>query len=677
MGAGAAAPESPVPVRFNVRQMHIDHPEQAPAQQRLMICVSADLSQRKLIQEGARLAHRLNMPWIVVHVDLPASGRRAALRELEELAQTLGAAFEYAPGDTVAATLVKYAREREASTLAIGRRRSRLPWRRSVAEAVSHAAPELTVVLVASGACTPSRMRSTDGVDLSQAGDAVYAADSRDAALLRANGFLIALLACLATTLAANELLRYFATSNVVMLFLFVVVLLALRFGRLIGAWSALLCVASFDFFFVEPRFSFAVSDTQYLFTFALILVVAVVTGLLGARLRHKARVATAGERRATTVARVARELSGAIAIEEILGVCRQTVAPLFEGRVALVLPDAAGQLTALPEPDVDTSVAQWSFDHRQPAGAGTGTLNGARTLYLPLRGPIAPRGVLALTRRDGTPPLDGDEWRLLDACCSLIALALERSHFIEIAQAAQLRVEGERLRNALLAAVSHDLKTPLTAIGGLAETLEHPGALSEHERCDISRAIRLQTEGLHRLVTNLLDLARMQSEGVRLNKEWHALDEIVGSALGRLGSALARHRVQTGLPVGLPFMEIDAIAFERVLVNLVDNAIKYTPPGSTISIRAQAHDEAMQLIVEDDGPGLPQRDSEPLFDAFTRGVKESSISGVGLGLALCRAIVVAHGGAIEARNRESRGTCFTIRLPLGNPPPILEEPFA
>jgi two-component system sensor histidine kinase KdpD len=430
--------------------------------------------------------------------------------------------------------------------------------------------------------------------------------------------------------------------------------------------------------FFVEPRFSFAISDTEYLFTFTLILVVALATGQLAAGLREKAQVATAGERRATALARVARELSGAITVDQVAHVCAQTLALLLQVRVALIVTDEHGTLRTIGEADfVDASIAHWTFAHRQPAGAGTATLPGARALYLPLCGPIAMRGVIALVGHDGAPLADAGPRGLLDACCSLIALALERCHFIELAQTAQLRAEGERLRNALLSAVSHDLKTPLTAIGGLAETRERAETLTDEERRVVSRAIRLQTEGLHRLVINLLDLARMQGEGVRLNTEWHALAEIVGSAFARLGTALDGHRTQTSLASDLPLMELDAIAFERVLVNLIDNAAKYTPAGSTVCVRADAAGETVRVIVEDDGLGLPRIDGERLFEAFARGVKESSITGVGLGLALCRTIVEAHGGAIECENREPRGARFTISLPTSAPPNLLEEPAA
>jgi two-component system sensor histidine kinase KdpD len=488
----------------------------------------------------------------------------------------------------------------------------------------------------------------------------------------------LATLACIATTVVASLLLHVFDRSNVVGLFLLTVVLVALRLGRVAGAWTALLSVASFDFFFVEPRFSFAVSDAQYLFTFVLILAVALVTGQLAAQLHLKASVATAGERHAVAVARVARELSGALRVEQISAICSGTIAPLFAARIALVLPGPTDELACVyPEDFVDLSIAHWTYEHLQPAGRNTPALPGASALYLPLKAPMSTRGVLVVRIDEAARPSEPADRQLLEACCSLIALALERTHFVEIAQDTLVRIEGERLRSALLAAVSHDLKTPLTAIRGLAETLEQMTDLPVNERVDLSRAIRMQSESLHRLVTNLLDLARMQSEGVMLNKEWNTLGEVVGSALARLVTSLAAHEVRTQLPADLPLIELDAIAFERVLVNLLDNAVKYTPAGTVIVIRAKVLDANLHLFVEDDGPGLPGFNAEHLFEPFTRGVTESSISGVGLGLALCRTIVAAHGGAIHAQKLTPRGVRFEIRLPIGVPPEIEHEALA
>jgi two-component system sensor histidine kinase KdpD len=290
------------------------------------------------------------------------------------------------------------------------------------------------------------------------------------------------------------------------------------------------------------------------------------------------------------------------------------------------------------------------------------------------LKAPIQCRGALAIQPHDWKVLEEPDEKRLLEACCSSIALALERVHFAEVAQETLVRMEGERLRNSLLAAVSHDLRTPLTAIRGLAETLERRTDLPAAERAEVASAIRNQASGLQRVVTNLLDLARMQSAGIRLNRDWHSLDEIVGSALSQLGPALSGRCVRTGLPGDLPLVEVDAPLIERVFVNLLDNALKYTPAEAGILIGAKAACGSLYFFVEDRGPGLPPGDPEQLFEPFTRGQKESAISGVGLGLALCRNIIMAHGGTIRAEAAQPSGTRFEIRLPLGSPPPIEEE---
>jgi two-component system sensor histidine kinase KdpD len=485
----------------------------------------------------------------------------------------------------------------------------------------------------------------------------------------------LATIACGCTTLAAGVLLQFFDLSNVVMLFLITVVFVSLMLGRVAGVWASVLCVGCFDFFFVPPVLSFAVSDTQYLFTFGLMLVVSLIISQLAVRLKSQASVATAGARRATALARVASDLSGAIKTEQIFAICRDTLAPLFAARAALILPDRSGRLLQPTDVDfIDLAVAQWACDHGQQAGRGSQTLGGAPAFYLPLKGPMAPRGVLALQSEATEIASDPDDRRLLDACCSSIALALERIHFVEVAQETLVRIEGERLRNALLAAVSHDLKTPLTAIRGLAETLEQPHDLPAGEQMDLAHSIRVQAEGLHRLVTNLLDVARMQGEGVRLNKEWHALSEVAGSALAHTKGVLGTREVRADLPPTLPLVELDASLFERVLVNLLDNAAKYTGPQSTIFIRAGALGEHMALFVEDDGPGLPLADTECLFQPFTRGQKESPIVGVGLGLALSRSIVAAHGGTIHARPRSPHGASFEIRVPLGTPPQFESE---
>ncbi|AUC97576.1 sensor histidine kinase KdpD [Bradyrhizobium sp. SK17] len=653
-------------VNSDVRTYRVSHAIRTvwPTQDLLMVCVRADRSQEKLVREGTRLAQRLQAKWIVVHVDQPYRGddaqARGSLLEIAAAAQAAGAEFANIPGQDVAETLLDYARKRNATKLILGNPAGRqfIPFKPRLQERIARANPEVGLIILSVDAA-PEAHQST----------------MADEPQGYARALAIATLACGVTTAAAAWLLRVFDLSNIVMLFLMTVVFVAMRLGRLAGAWAALLCVACFDFFFVEPRLSFAVTDTQYVFTFALMLVVALVISQLAARMRSEARFARAGERRASALARVARELSSAIKVEQVITVCRDAISPLFGARIILLVPDDRDRL--LPMQDaalVDLSVAQWAFDHSQEAGRGTQTLAAAEALYLPLKASMATRGVLCILPIDTPLSSNPDDRRLLDACCSTIGLALERIHFVEVAQDTLVRMEGEKLRNALLSAVSHDLKTPLTAIRGLAETLEHGKGLPEDERSDLARSIRVQADELKRLVSNLLDLARMQSQGVRLNKEWHSLSEIVGSALAQSASLLAPRSIRTNLPPELPLVEVDAALIERVLINLFDNAAKYTPTSAAITVRAGTSGESIYLVVEDDGPGWTAGDPEALFEPFVRGQKESATAGVGLGLALCRSIILAHGGTIRAEARKPHGATFEIRLPLGAPPEIESE---
>ncbi|MEZ7809807.1 DUF4118 domain-containing protein [Alcaligenes phenolicus] len=625
-----------------------------PTRELLMVCVSADSAQEALIREGARLAQQLQTPWIVLHVDTPQeSGQikaQEALVRLAASAQHAGAEFANIAGQDVAHTILAYARQRNATKLILGNSsaRSIWPWRTRLSERLARSNPEIGLLLLR----MDTVQRPIRPLELEQP-------------MVQGKALSIASIICVVTTLLAEKLLPFFELSNVIMLFLITVVFIALRLGRLAGVWASLLSVAFFDFFFVEPRYSFSVTDTQYVFTFGVMLGVALIIGQLAAKLQAEARAARDGERRAAALTRVSRDLAGALALEQVLAVCRDTLEPLFEMQVVLVVPDQQNQLVATRHTGfVELSVAQWVFDHMEAAGNGTETLSGASALYLPLKGPMAPRGVLVVQSGGAASLRTPDGRRLLDACCFILAQALERIHYVEIAQDTVLRMEGEKMRNTLLSAVSHDLRTPLTVIRGLAETLEQPKGLSETERTDIARSIRIESDELRRQVSNLLDLARMQSEGVKLHKEWHALGEIVGIAVARCSAALQPRKVVTEFAADLPLIEVDGVLLERVVTNLLDNAAKYTPVTSTISLRGLCSGQSMYLMVSDDGPGLPPGDPERLFDTFTRGQKESPVAGVGLGLGLCRTIIAAHGGTISAKPRMPHGVIFEIRLP-------------
>ena len=511
------------------------------------------------------------------------------------------------------------------------------------------------------------------------------------AAGLRAYAWTLA--ACAATALIATPMYGRLEPANIVMLFLLNVVLVAMRLGRGPAILASVLGVALFDFFFVPPRFTFAIGDLQYLVVFAVMLVVGLIAGEMTASLRLQATAAAHGEARARALYEFARELSAVLQCEQILDITRSFIRKTFNAQAVMLLPDAAGRLQPpasgacgyehAPPASLDIAVAQWAFDHAMPAGMGNGAFPDSRLFYLPLLAPMRARGVLtyadyarargvlAISPEASGWPFLPERRRHLDTFAMLAAIALERVHYIEVAQRAQVRMESERLRNSLLSALSHDLRTPLTSLVGLSEalTLSRP-ALSPAQR-SMADGLHQQALRMSTLVANLLDMARITSGEIRLNREWQPIDEVIGSALRASEPLLSEHGVATRLAPGLPIVQIDAVLIERVLCNLIENAVKYTAGGSTITISVEAEGASMRLTVSDNGPGIPPGREDAIFDKFSRGERESAIPGVGLGLAICRAIVEAHGGSIRASRPGEGGAAFIITIPLGTPPAL------
>jgi two-component system sensor histidine kinase KdpD len=484
----------------------------------------------------------------------------------------------------------------------------------------------------------------------------------------------VAVLSSLGMALAAAPTVGYLDLANIAMLFLLVVLVVAVRLGRGPSVTATCVSVACFDFFYVPPRFTFAISDVQYLVAFGVMLAVGLITGHLTAGLRFQAHVAARRESRTRALYEFARALSGVLQTGQIQEAARDAIGRSFGVRTVLLVPDADGRVAVAGDAliaGLDTGIAQWAFDHGASAGMGTDTLPGSPVFYLPLVAPMRTRGVLAIEA--ATPHwLTGPEQRQqLDTFAALAAIALERVHYIEVAQDALVRIESERLRNSLLAALSHDLRTPLTSLMAQAETLAASAPPLAPAQRVMADALREETVRMGRLVTNLLDMARIESGDVKLKRQWQAVEEVVGSALAASRPALAGHLVQTHVPPDLPLVQYDAVLVERVLCNLLENAAKYTPPGSTVAVAAEPHGQWLNVSVTDDGPGLPPGQAETVFEKFTRGERESAKPGVGLGLAICRAIVGAHGGTIRAANRPGGGAAFTFTLPLGTPPAL------
>jgi two-component system sensor histidine kinase KdpD len=646
----------------------------------LLTCVGPDAGAERVVRAAARLAGQLNAEWHAIYVETPGLQRLAAARREKilgtlNLAKDLGATTAVIADADVARSVIAYARNYNLSKLVIGRDPARRlwPWQRSSGQKLAFLAPDIDLVEIG----------RADGV--MQNGDAkssslpMMPTESSDRAKFKRLRYLWAALACIAVTLLSIPLAAHFDRSNIVAIFILTVVLIAVRFGRGAAALAAVLSVLSFDFFFVPPRFSFAVSDVQYILTFVIMLAVGLITGQLTAGLRFQARVAGHREERAGSLYEIARDLSGAVQIDQVVKISDESIERTFRASAALLLPNSAGQLavtssradTAL---SVDIGIAQWAFDKGQPAGFGTDTLPGSEVLYIPLRAPTRARGVLAVKARNRRLLRIPEQRQLLDTFAALIAIALERVHYVEVAQDALVRMESERLRNSLLAALSHDLRTPLTVLVGLAESLALTKPPLSPAQLESAEAIQDEARRMSTLVSNLLDMARIESGEVKFNLQWQPLEEVVGSALNAARAMLKQHVVEVHIPRDLPLVRFDALLIERVLVNLLENASKYTPPGSTVALSAEVSADQLSVSVSDDGPGLAVGREEAVFQKFTRGERESATPGVGLGLAICRAIVESHQGKIIATHRPGGGARFTFTLPLGNPPAAAEE---
>jgi len=661
------------------------------ARERIIVCVGAGPESATLVRASARLAASLKADWLAVYVEtpklqrLPDSIRKRTLDALK-LASELGAETVTLQGQEATQTLIAYARMRNVSKLVVGA----IPtsgWgtrlRRSTGERLIRAARDMDVTLVNSGTVRETAERRE--VVARFAGIGLASGHSPFASYSYAFGL------CAAITLVASVSAGRISLANLVMLYLLGAVFSAARLGRGPGVMFSFLGVAAFDFFFVPPRMSFTVSDTQYLLTFAVMLMTSLTISNLTASLRGQARIATLRERRTGAMFAMARELGAALTMAQIIEVGTRHVAEVFQARVAILLPDSSEKVKQKVEnPDealtldasaVDFDIAQWVYDQQKSAGAGTDTLPASKALYLPLKAPMRTRGVIAILSPRMEDLSIPEQRRMIDTFAAQIALALERVHYVEIAQDALVSMESERLRNSLLSAISHDLRTPLTSIVGfasmLAETPDKSGPAGPQAQ-ELAEAIHDEALRMTGLVTNLLDMARLQEGSMRLNRQWSSIEEVVGAALSACRRMLAGRAIETRVPADLPLVQLDAVLVERLFANLLENAAKYTPAGSPIAIVAAAQgsnaERHVKVEVQDLGPGLPAGMESRLFEKFTRGEKESAKPGIGLGLAICRAIVEAHGGAIGAENRvdaegKTIGATFWFTVPATETP--------
>ena len=643
-----------------------------PAAERILVCVRAGPLGVKLVRAAHRMAARLHAEWLTVYVETPDHARlsetdRDGLVRTLRLAERLGGQAVTLSGHSVTEEILAYARARNVSKIIVGKpagpRWKDLLFGSVVDELIRRSGDiEIYVIRGEEGEPSPRRAaRLGRPTNWRQLGWAVGTVG-----LCTALGWVM---------------FSYFELSNIIMVYLLGTVLVAPRLSRPFTIVASILSVAAFDFFFVPPYFTFAVSDVRYFVTFAVMLVVAIVVSSLTVRIRQQAEAARYRERRTAALYDLSRELAGTRGAEALLRAAVRHIHELFAGQVVILRPGPEGSLilgAAHPAPfemDADEGgVSRWVYEHRQMAGLGTETLPGAQALYVPLIASQGIVGVLGVKPADTHAFADPEQLHLLETFANQAALAIERAQLAEEAQQAQVRAEAERLRNALLSSVSHDLRTPLATIMGSASSLLENGTHFQRGTWqDLLQSIVDEAERLNRLVSNLLDMTRLEAGTLAVKKEWHPLEEVVGAALARMEKRLGERPVNIHVPADLPLVRIDGVLIEQVLINLLDNGIKYTPVRSGIDISASVSDGAVRVEVADRGPGFAPGEEERVFDKFYRGQTADS-RGVGLGLAICRAIVEAHGGKIWAENRPGGGALFRFTLPAKDVPPEMPE---
>ena len=471
-------------------------------------------------------------------------------------------------------------------------------------------------------------------------------------------------------------LLGWLDLANIVMLFLLTVAITAAWLGQGPGILAAFLSVALFDVLFVEPRFSFAVHDGQYLVTFVVMLLVALLISHLSSLLQRQLQQAQHREQRTRTLYECARNLAGAMTRDEVDDILQHCLSASVQARnVALYLPDAQEHLdfsdsSSRSTPSIpERLVIQYSYNSNQRQDSTEFAATGFHTAYLPLRGATRMRGVLVMDLPDTKAESREDRTYFLEALSSLLATALERLHFVAVAQVADLDMQSERLRSSILSSISHDVRTPLTVLCGLADTLRLTQPELSAEGKEIVASLRTQAFRLHGMVDNLLNMASLQSGKVQLRCEWQPLEEVIGASIHLLGNALSSHTVEVKVPADLPLVQLDAVLMERVFCNLLENSAKYSPPHTTITLAAAVQDSVVEIRVCNAGAGFPAGAIGDLLDVFARGQQESSVQGFGIGLAICRSIIEAHAGKIVLINPEEGGACVAFTLPLGSPP--------
>ena len=630
---------------------------------RLLVGIDGDAQAERLVRHASRVAQRRHLPWSLVHVDngkVINEQARMRLQNAQQLAERLGGEVVLLRAGEVAKTLIQHAAERRASLVLVGQ--SRLCLRRRLF----------------GGGLAARLLRDAHGLEINVL-DSEAQPDQPRSHSTRAVVWFdygLALIATVLATALAWGVASVLALPNISLVFLAAVLLVAVRSSLGPALACAALSFLAYDFLFIPPIFSFSIQREEDVLTLLFFLLMAALTGNLAARQRRQLEALRDTQEETSELLDLSRKLTAATDRQAVLSAAEQHLNGWKELQVCLLNRDGHnGWKVEVGSPlqlsETERAAADWAWQHDQPAGLGTGTLPLGRWWWWPLSMEEGPLALLGVCPREGQPFTD-QRRRLLTALSQPLAQALARAQLAEELEAARLHGETEQLRSALLASVSHDLRTPLTAMrGGIDSLLALGEAIPLEDRRELLEGTRDEAERLDRYIQNLLDMTRLGHGALKLARDWVSPGDIVGSALNRLRTVLAPLQVSTHVPADLPLLFVHAALIEQALVNVLENAARFSPSQGRLRVEAGASDNELFFSVSDEGPGIPEAERVKIFDMFYTAARgDRGGQGTGLGLAICQGMVGAHGGRITvADGIDGRGTCITLHLPLQTQP--------